>query len=834
MGRPKSAAEKAATKATKSGGVNNAAMATNNSGGGRVKRATAQKARKSFAVNSPTESDLRNAFNAAKTDPQKRKIIATAASITELQNLAKELQSKLPAPKKGAAPRRALPSRLGPAGIRAAQPGIAARSVKRLAGPGAVGVTNLGGRRVVFGNNRNAEAVAVRKVAISESAQAILSTSQLQSISGGDLEVIAAIYAAKMENWNVIDAKRKVPLSEQIISGQYTDPANNNVRRNLRLNLNRKTIVVKSRLDLLRLKRFGLGMAPPYGPPSNPVAFAGTAATNTLQPNNRHISAITEIASLLGQYNPNKQKLNWRRHVMNTEETRRARAAELAAANAENEANEGVVVKNATGKGIFFVEGDLEVEDVDAVEITTGPFDNTQKADEKSWIECKVGTGKYEVTPGEALQLIKAGWMTLLLWHQEQVRRHGSDLSKWKPPPKINLIFLSWFQGVHSQLTQNQMYNYIQDFTPISQDLQNRLNALARERFGMIDPKYGEPFTVVKATPRNLEALTGLKAQYITAYLVKKRNANIKRALRGRAKAASRGFELQLLPPGADPAAAVAQLRSLAPGIESGFEYSESARQARAQANWGGWMRAVLANPNNQGRLRNNGNYSREASRLITTKILAQFDILRSYFDLRMRDAAVWCARGYKYCNLTRRIRTAPKTNSPLEVLRKFRSAFSVLEFLRDYPTIDSFQNKIRNGSTVIHHALQYFYSIARPEAFYFADLTKIPVKAFPYLISEANKPEFSEWYAKLNLAPANLLVARNTKLKNNFNTRVGPVLTDPSRAGAVYVQFVTDHVQNVPNIRKLINNYVRSGAVFQNEGQKQMGPGIANFLSRI
>ena len=435
--------------------------------------------------------------------PSAAAVQAAAAAAVQRQMAA---QQQAPAGGQRRGRRPTVAGRLGEAAIR--RTGAPARTAKRFAGPTAVGVSNVGGRAVTF-TPTTASEHAVLKIAIAESASAILSTSQLQSISGGDLEVIAAIYAAKMENWNVVDAKRQLQLSEKLISGQYADPTNT-IAMNLGINRRAKTLVVKSRLPLIYFKRWGLGMAPPYGPPSNPLAFAGTAATNVLQPNNSHIDAIKEIAEILGQYNRTKPKLNWRVHVVNSPAARAAAAAEAALSNRENAANEGIVSKKATGKGIFFVEGDLEADELDKIQVVWPPGDTRppRPADVKTWVECKVGDGKYEGIPGEALQLIKAGWTTLLLWHREQLRLHGADISQWKPPPKINLVFLSWFHGVQSQMTQNQMYNVAQEFMPISDTLQNRLNALARERFGMTDPAYGEPFTVIKASPRNIEALT--------------------------------------------------------------------------------------------------------------------------------------------------------------------------------------------------------------------------------------------------------------------------------------------------------------------------------------
>jgi hypothetical protein len=769
---------------------------------GAPKRAAAVKASAGFTGGENTVNNLRSEFNQVKTKAAQTVIIKRAAA-RGFENLVKQFQARM-APVKSRGTKSNLPGK----GRLQSALGVPGRTAGRFAGSGAaVGIYNLGGR-VNFGAT-NSAGVARRKIAVANSAQAILSTSSLQSISGGDLEVIAAMYAAKMANWNVVDVKRNVALSQKVISGQYA------LNGNLGINLSKKTLVIKSRLPLIDLKRFALGMSPPYSPPGS-VGFTAPAMIN-VPSNNSHVSEITNIAKILGQYNSSKPKLNWRRHVTPNAAIAKLAQNEAAANNSEN-ANNGAAAKAKTGKGIFFVEGDLEIDEVNAITVTWAGRPNL-KADKKTWVECKIGTGKAEPIPAEALQLVKAGFTSLLLWHQGQMAIHGPNIAFWKPPPKIELVFLSWFFGVQSQLTNAELRATKQNFTKLGSDLENRLNNLARERFGMTDPAYGNPFTVVTASPDNFERITGLSAAHITTYLAAKRDADINRGVTYSAKkVASRAPGAQLLPPNANAEQAMIQLRALAPGITPRYAYSQQSRTARQEANWGGWMRAVLTTPNNSGRLGNSGNYGPQAYNLLSVKIPNQIDVLRSYFGLkRAVNGQVtndWCMRGNKICKFGSGFRQIPKTANKQEVARKFLSAFSILEFFRDYPNVSSFSNKIINSPgrprTVLRAALTRLYNFINGGSFVFQDASKIPDKAFSYLRREAGKPEMTEWYQRMGLGPEVLKRAQSNRLGENLGPKLAAVMGSTNGSlERTYAQFLREHVSNAPNVKNLTLNWL-------------------------
>jgi hypothetical protein len=151
---------------------------------------------------------------------------------------------------------------------------------------------------------------------------------------------------------------------------------------------------------------------------------------------------------------------------------------------ANNTMNNNGMSNNSRGKGQWFVEPDV-LDFIPASE--SGAVDvNGKPVPVINIYECKVTKGKKESDPAEAVQLIKAKLVLLLLWQ----KTHPGETV-----PEIRLYFLAWFFSVLSG-DGDAVLDKI-DFKPLDGTVSKNLNREMGEEYFHTH----EPFT--KITPLN-------------------------------------------------------------------------------------------------------------------------------------------------------------------------------------------------------------------------------------------------------------------------------------------------------------------------------------------
>ena len=174
--------------------------------------------------------------------------------------------------------------------------------------------------------------------------------------------------------------------------------------------------------------------------------------------------------------------------------------------------NNNGMSNNSKGKGQWFVEPDV----LDFIPASQSGATDMQGRPVPviNIYECKVTKGKKEADPAEAVQLVKAKLVILLLWQ----KTHPGE-----PFPEIRLYFLSWFFSVLSGDGDN-IFEKI-DFTPLPPLVSGRLNKemgeyfRTRESFAKIVPI--NPLTFSKIAGVNSDIVEGVLANTRLALLDK-------------------------------------------------------------------------------------------------------------------------------------------------------------------------------------------------------------------------------------------------------------------------------------------------------------------------
>lgn len=404
--------------------------------------------------------------------------------------------------------------------------------------------------------------------------------------------------------------------------------------------------------------------------------------------------------------------------------------------------NNNGMSNNSKGKGQWFVEPDvldfIPASQSGATDIQGRPVPVI------NIYECKVTKGKKEADPAEAVQLIKAKLVILLLWQ----KTHPGE-----PSPEIRLYFLSWFFSVLSGDGDN-IFEKI-DFTPLPPLVSGRLNKEMGEYF-----RTSEPFAkIVPINPLTFSKIAGVNSDIVEGVL-----ANTRLALLDKLARYIHKYQKYML-------AWVGQTASHRQGIlldwKKNVDNSPAARpppQGNLQLLW----KRQLANYLVQSRkniTRQAPNWQLASEKQLYRKYETAIEKLRRYYGLKI----MYGNKEY----------TQPIV--PIHEHDRKVSYEKFIEYLKRL--VDA-----KNNPNVLQKANLGFFSMVLPQLKFTFNKTKMPQSILKKIESNTS---FNTLLNKVNFKPNE---SRNALVKSITNAN------DPV---AAYAKFLKEHSNLAPIVQK-------------------------------
>jgi hypothetical protein len=585
----------------------------------------------------------------------------------------------------------------------------------------------------------------------------IATATQLASESGGALEVEALMHAAAASGWTILDANRSMEKSvEWLIS-----PAP-------RRNQSKPILITKPKYSLTPMKKFTYGIYPPWGVPE------GTMAPDAprIFPNNAawwnagNRSAATQSKPILKQIS-NMLKENW--------------STKLSLNNFTLPKGNN---KNSLGKGKDSAETDAVIKLENA--ITVNWFGRPTLADVDIAMEMKVTEGKAnsKSVPAEDIQLKKHTLSVYLNWYTDNLRKKGPDMQSWKPPPVVRLYFVSWFFGI--PIRQGESTVRVPIFRAANSSITQSLKDLL-PLFGIIDPVYGDVFTVTTLTPANFTEHTGLSSALVTSKLIEQR--------RGAVKTVGRAVKKE-------------EIRALAYKNLNFNQHAPSNYLNKTEANyrmkgeWGNWLNYVTGPgwPTFLARK----NYQDFAARVLSEKIIKKLFLLEQYYGMSYDKNLPFTPPSHSR-------EEAKRSGEPGVADRKFLDAFSIIQFLATNPSLPQVPANIERSNFVRMYKRLLEWSRVEGLNIRF-DWARVPARAKTILRQNAR--------ASTLLAQLQMPAASVSNYAKNVNKMINKAFESNSGPAAVlaplYAQFIRDHAIDPTfkaSIKQLVKNRLNAKA---------------------